>query len=246
MFNFFNKPKEAATLCFDTDIHCHLVPGIDDGSPDASTSVDLIEQMQQWGIKKIIASPHVTQNTFENDHSTIDPAMALLRAELAARGNKIDFSHSAEYRIDELFLSRLHSGDIMPLPNNYLLVENSFIQEPWNMDQTLFDIQLKGYEPILAHPERYIYYYKHKNRYKELHEKGLQFQINLLSLAGAYGKGEAKMARELLDSGMVDFIGTDIHRQSHIDTINQYLTTKEAHADMPKLAKVLKNSMFAD
>ncbi|MCM1065953.1 MAG: hypothetical protein NC418_00075 [Muribaculaceae bacterium] len=242
MFDFLKKkPKTPAELCFATDIHCHVVPGVDDGSPDAATSADLIEQMQAWGIKRIIASPHVTQSTFENDHSTIDPAMEALRAELARRGNSIDVSHSAEYRIDELFMNRLEKGDIMPLPAGHLLIENSFMVEPWNLDQLVFDLQVRGYKPILAHPERYSYYYGKKDRYKELHRAGLMFQINLLSLASAYGKAERKIAEYLIAEGLVDFIGTDIHRQSHIDAINAYLTTREAHADMAALSQVVKN-----
>lgn len=242
MFDFLRKKsKEPAELCFATDIHCHLVPGVDDGSPDARTSAKLIEQMQQWGIRRIIASPHVTQYTFENDHSSIDPAMEALRAELKARGNDIELSHSAEYRIDELFMERLDKGDIMPLPNNFLLIENSFMQEPWNLDQLVFDLQVKGFQPILAHPERYTYYYNKKNRYAELHSAGLMFQINLLSLAGAYGKAERKIAEQLIKDNLVDFIGTDIHMQRHIDAINDYLVTKEARSDMQALAPMVKN-----
>ncbi|MCH5221487.1 MAG: hypothetical protein J1F05_04050 [Muribaculaceae bacterium] len=248
MFNFFsrNKNESPTELCFDTDIHCHIIPGVDDGSRNVETSVTLIEQMQQWGIKQIIASPHVTQYTFENDLSTITPAIEKLKAELDARGNSLKLSHAAEYRIDELFMHRLEKGDVMLLPNNYILIENSFIQEPWNIDQLIFDLQVKGFRPILAHPERYSYYYTRKNRYSELHNAGLLFQINLLSLAGEYGKGERKFAEYLMEQGLVDFIGTDIHRQAHIDTINKYLTTKLAHSDMDTLSKtVLNNQAFS-
>lgn len=245
MFNFFHKKNETpAELCFSTDIHCHVVPGVDDGSPDASTSADMIEQMQELGIKRIIASPHVTQNTFENDLNTITPAMAALQSELNKRGNTIPVSHSAEYRIDELFMQRLENEDIMPLPQNFLLIENSFIQEPWNLDQLVFDLQVKGYRPILAHPERYSYYYTHKGRYAELHNAGLMFQINLLSLTGIYGKDERKIAEHLIEQGIVDFIGTDIHRMSHIDAIRKYLTTKVAHSDMATLARTIKNDQY--
>lgn len=241
MFNFFSKPLPAATLCFSTDIHCHVIPGIDDGAQSAESAADLIENMQRWGIGRIIASPHVTQGIFENDRTTIEPALAALKSELAARGNGIDVSHSAEYRIDQLLLDRLDAGDMMPLPNGYMLIENSFMQEPWNLDQLIFDLQVRGYKPILAHPERYSYYYNRKARYADLHGKGLAFQINLLSLAGAYGKYEAKMARYLIDAGLVDFIGTDLHRRSHVDAIDAYLTTKEAHTDMERLSGVVLN-----
>ncbi len=241
MFDFLRKPKAPAQLCFATDIHCHIVPGVDDGSPDAATSADLIGRMQGWGISRIIASPHVTQDTFENDSSTIEPAMAELQAELDSRGNDIAVSHSAEYRIDELLMQRLEAGDLMLLPNNHILIENSFIQEPWNLDQLIFDLQVRGLRPILAHPERYTYYANRRKRYDELHNAGLMFQINLLSLAGAYGKLERKLAEHLMDKGYVDFIGTDLHKHSHANLIDSYLLTREAHADMDRLRGVVRN-----
>lgn len=247
MFKIFkSKPKEPAQLCFRTDIHCHVVPGVDDGSPDATTSADLIERMQRWGIERIFASPHVTQYTFENTPATIAPAMAELRAELERRGNNIFLDHGAEYRIDDLFSSLLNSGEkLMHLPDKYLLIENSFMQEPWNLDQLVFDLQVKGYRPILAHPERYLYYSPKKKRYSDLHNAGLMFQINLLSLAGAYGKQERKLAEYLIAQGMVDFIGTDLHRSSHADAIDSYLLTSDAQAHMKDLsAQVLNDKAF--
>ncbi len=244
MFDFLKKKsKDPVELCFTTDIHCHIVPGVDDGSPDAATSADLIERMQSWGIKRIIASPHVTQTTFENDASTIDPAMEKLHAELQRRGNDIEVSHSAEYRIDELFSRRLEAGDIWYLPNNHLLIENAFLQEPWNLDQLIFDLQVKGIRPILAHPERYSYYWHRQDRYKSLHASGLQFQINLLSLAGAYGKTEKKIAEHLIANGLVDFIGTDLHKSSHADSIDNYLRTSDARKHFDELKDMIENDV---
>ena len=153
MFNLFrSKHKEPASLCFSTDIHCHIVPGIDDGAPDAATSADLVERMQSWGIERIIASPHVTQDTFENNPQTIAPAIEKLQQELARRGNGIKVTNSAEYRIDELFTKQLEEDVIMPYPGNYILIENSFMQEPWNLDQLIFDLQVKGYSTCNGPP----------------------------------------------------------------------------------------------
>lgn len=244
MFLFSKKPAEAARLCFDTDIHCHLVPGVDDGASTPQESVELIKEMKKWGIKRIIASPHVTQNTFENSIDTIEPAMAELKHELSAQAVEIDIDHSAEYRIDELFMRRLEEPGLMMLPDDYILIENSFMQEPWNLSQLVFDLQVRGLRPILAHPERYSYYYNKKERYDELHQAGLAFQINLLSLAGAYGKAEQKVAQYLISKGYVDFIGSDIHNMRHIDAINAYLLTKQAHKDMEALAPMIRNSQI--
>ena len=227
MFNFFKKKSEPIQLCFNTDIHCHILPGIDDGSPDVTTSVELIERMKSWGITRIIATPHSTQASFENTPETMGNALALLKAELDKSQIEIDITHSAEYRIDEYFTTQLSNGNIVPMPNNYILVENSFIQEPWNLDQLLFDLKVKGYKPILAHPERYMYYYAKKDRYKAIHSTGTKLQLNLLSIAGYYGKEEKRIAMELITNGLVDFIGTDLHNHRHADAIEAYLASKD-------------------
>lgn len=228
MFDFFKKNKEPQKLCVTTDIHCHVVPGIDDGSPDAVTSADLVERMQRWGITRIIASPHVTEASFENTPQIMDNALASLKEELDRRGNGIDISHSAEYRIDDYFFSQIENDNLCPLPGNFLLIENSFIQEPWDLDRIVFDLKIKGFKPILAHPERYFYYAEgHRDRYKKLHVNGLMFQINLLSLAGHYGKAEKNTAEYLLENDMVDFIGSDLHNHTHADSIDAYLSSRD-------------------
>ena len=151
MFNIFQKKrKEPLKLPFKTDIHCHLVPGVDDGSPDAATSAELIERMQRWGIERIIASPHVTQYTFENTPDILDPALEELQEELRRRGNAIVMERSAEYRIDGFFLKQMEAKALTPYPNSYLLIENSFMQEPWNLDQLIFDLQVRGFRPVPA------------------------------------------------------------------------------------------------
>lgn len=227
MFNFFKKKQEPAQLCFNTDIHCHVVPGIDDGSPDINTSIELIERMQSWGITRIIATPHVTQASFENTPDIMSEALSSLKKELENRGNNINITHSAEYRIDEQFLSQLKENLIVPMPSNYILVENSFIQEPWNLDQLLFDLKVKGYKPILAHPERYLYYHSKRDRYKAIHNTGTKFQVNLLSVAGYYSKDEKRVALELINNGLVDFIGTDLHNHKHADAIESFINSRE-------------------
>lgn len=242
MFNIFSsKPKHPAELCFTTDIHCHIIPGVDDGSPDAERSAELIAAMQEFGIRRIIASPHVTAATFENDSSTLDPALDELHAELKRRGNDIEVSHAAEYRIDELFYSRLEKNDLMLLPNKHILIENSFIQEAWGIDSLIFDLQMKGLIPILAHPERYPFYQLQRDRIGQLRSMGLRMQINLLSLAGAYTKIERDTALYMIRNGLVDFIGTDIHNRRHIACISEYLSTKKAYAEMDALRGVVRN-----
>lgn len=242
MFNFFRKKHDTpAELFFHTDIHSHVIPGIDDGSPSADVSAKLIKRMKSWGLTRLIATPHVTESTFENTPEIMDKAMGTLKSVLQSQGIDIELSHSAEYRLDDLFGRQFADGNISPFPNDFLLVENSFIQEPWGLDETLFDLKVKGYNPILAHPERYSYYHSKKDRYKKLHNDGTLFQVNLLSLAGHYGRDVRRAAEYLIDQGMVDFIGTDLHNEHHADAIEAYLSSKDYRRDRDALQNAILN-----
>ena len=242
LFSIFGLNRQPIKFPFSTDIHCHILPGVDDGSPDVETSVELVERMQKWGISRIIATPHVTECSFENTPDILDPALDELTSELARRGNNIDITRASENRIDDFFRELLGKGLISLMPNGYILVENSFIQEPWQLDQFLYDLRIKGMKPILAHPERYYYYHGDSMaRYLELHRAGTYFQVNVLSLAGAYGKEERKVAEKMIEKGMVDFLGTDLHNLRHADIIDKYLTTSAAARHFEALGTRLMN-----
>lgn len=243
MFDFFKKSaKKRENLFFHTDMHCHLVPGIDDGQQDAIQAAELVAHEKSWGVECIYCTPHITQDTFENTPATISKAFAALSDAVAAAGIDIKLGYSAEHRIDSFFLSQLEEGNIRPFPNNYLLVENSFIQEAWNLDQILFELKLRGFKPILAHPERYAYYFDKPQRYAQLHISGTLFQINLLSLAGYYGKEIKHSAERLIANDMVDFIGTDMHNHSHCDAIERYIGSR----DYRRHASQLSGRIFND
>jgi len=246
MFNFFkNKPTESAGLFFHTDIHCHIVPGVDDGSPSVERSVELVRSMSGWGITRIIATPHVTQDTFENTPDTIAQPFAELRHALADNGISIELSHSAEYRMDEFFLAQIQAGNLLPMPNGFILVENSYIQEPWNLDKLLFDLNIKGLRPILAHPERYLYYHDKRDRYRQLHDRGTLFQINVLSLSEFYGRAERRVAEWLIEEDMVDFLGTDLHSRQHAASIDSYLNSKDYRRHRKALeGRILNDKAF--
>lgn len=227
MFKFFSKKSpESKKLYFTTDIHSHVVPGIDDGSPEVSKSVALVESMKRWGLKRIIATPHVTQDKYENTPEIVAEAFGTLRKGLDDAKVDVDISYSAEYRLDEYFMEQVEGGKLMKMPGGYLLVENSFIQEPWNLDRTLFQLRLAGYKIILAHPERYAYYHDNKKRYEKLHNSGILFQVNLLSFAGYYSKDVKKVAEWLAEHGYVDFLATDLHRFAHVKELDKYIGSK--------------------
>lgn len=245
VFNFFSKKSQSdEKLFFTTDIHSHVVPGIDDGSPSVERSVELVERMMGWGLEKLIVTPHVTQDTFENTPEIISGAYSELQDGLHQAGIEVDMDYSAEYRVDEMFVEQLEAGIVRRLHGNFLLVENSYIQEAYNLDQILFQISMKGFRPILAHPERYIYYYDKRHRYDELHGNGILFQVNLLSLAGYYGKEPKKIAEMLIEKDYVDFVGTDLHRRAHAEIIEKYIGSKDYRRHREKLEDRIMNDEF--
>ena len=243
MFSFFKKKNsQTHKLCYEVDLHSHILPGIDDGSPNTEKSIGLIREMQNWGIRKIIATPHIAEETFENTPETIKNAWDLLKTALKSEGIEQEICYSAEYRIDDGFIRMFESNQLIPLPDNYLLVENSFIQAFWNLDELLFQLQLKEFKPILAHPERYAYYHNQKNIYTTMHNNGCAFQLNLLSFYGYYGKSVKEAAFWLAEQGYIDFLGTDLHNMNHVQAISNFLTTKDYTKLISKIN--IKNDML--
>lgn len=241
MFSFFNKKKDPIKLWFNTDIHAHLVPGVDDGSPDVETSLQLIEQLENQGIGRILSSPHIARDTFENTPEILHAAEKELTD---AYTGPVELGFHAEHRIDDLLKENMEAGRLQPMPNNYLLIENSFIMEPWDLDEIIFQLQVHGFKTIMAHPERYLYYHK-KKRYEELHMV-CEFQVNVLSLAGYYGKTIKKVAEDLIDAGFVDYLGTDTHGVRHTSCLEEYLSSKDALRHRDALAsRILNDKNFS-
>ena len=246
MFNLFKKSRkeEKPKLFYNSDMHCHILPGIDDGSPDVETSVQLVRRMAEWGIRHVVATPHVTEYTFENTEETISAAYNELMERLKEEDIDMDIVFSAEYRMDENFLELVQRNELLPVPGNRLLIENSFLQPFWDIKNLIFQLQLKGYEPILAHPERYIYYFRDKSVYRELIQAGCRMQINLLSLAGYYGKEVQQVGMWLVKEGLVHFIGSDLHHEDHADAIDHFLGSSAYIKIIPQLERVQNSSLF--
>lgn len=228
MFNLFNrKPKEPATLFYQTDVHSHILPGVDHGAQNLSDSLDMLRLQLEMGINRVICTSHVTADTFENTPESLTAAGQMLKEAVADEGLPVELFVSAEYRIDEYWSSEYAAGHVLPMPGNYLLLENSFVQELIEIDELMFDVQVKGYHPILAHPERYRYYTHNRERYEKLHKANVKFQVNLLSLAGYFGKGAKVNAMWLIENGLCDMLGSDMHSVEHALIIKDYIASKE-------------------
>lgn len=201
------------------DWHCHILPGVDDGFQEMEKSLEMLATYEEIGIREVWFTPHIMED--------VPNTTARLRQVFATLENKYqqDFKRrnpadrqmlklhlASENMLDALFEKRLRSNDLLPIGNegNCLLVETSIFSAPMNFRGLLERIRNKGYTPILAHPERYLY--MEKSDYQALKAQGIRFQLNLFSLKGQYGDKVKKRARWLLKQGMYEYTGTDLHR----------------------------------
>jgi protein-tyrosine phosphatase len=220
MLHFLRKPI-APRLPFLADMHSHLLPGVDDGSPDIGASLDLIGGLMELGYRKVVTTPHVYAELYPNTTAGLQNAYNELVPFLQEKGD-LSFHFAAEYFLDDHFKTLLKSGQpLLTIHDNWVLTETSFVQAPFDLDDQLFDIQMGGYQPILAHPERYAYWHGNKEKYHGLRERGILLQVNLLSLTGYYGKPVAETARYLVKEELVDLVGTDCHHQRHITALRK-------------------------
>ena len=238
---FFKKKIPLTDFFTDgfVDIHSHLLPGIDDGAKDMDTSIALLLKMASYGIKNFITTPHVLGSVYPNSSEVIKQKLAAVKKELEKREIKgISIQAAAEYMLDEEFSALLDQKDILVLKDNYILVEMSYFSAPINLYELLFKIQLKGYKPVLAHPERYNFYHTDFKNYYKLKQAGCLFQLNLLSLTDQYGKGVQKTSEKLLKENLYDFVGTDTHHQNHLELLPKIGTKKT----LEKIKHLLNNN----
>jgi protein-tyrosine phosphatase len=235
---FFGK-KKTSTIDLSwlgADMHSHLIPGIDDGSPDIANSLELIKGLQQLGYQKLITTPHILWEVYPNTTETITQGLALLKKAMADEGITIELHAAAEYFIDEYFEENLKKKiPLLPISGNMVLVEFSMITAPMDLQQVLFEMQIQNYQPVIAHPERYIYLAQSKQFFDELKDAGCLFQLNLLSLTGYYGRSVQELADYLLKKNYYSLAGTDLHNARHLaglqklSSSTQFSRLKESH-----------------
>lgn len=237
MISFFQKKQYLVDLLEGlTDFHNHLLPGIDDGSPSVENSLEMILKFREFGVKKFVATPHVMGEYYPNTLETINAALAELKPVLP---EDINLKASGEYMMDQHLLNILEENLVLPLHKQFILVEMSYFQAPINLNEILFKIQNKAFKPILAHPERYVFFHsKNLEEYKDLKIRGCDFQMNILSLTSHYGLGIQKMAYELLENQMIDYLSSDAHRPEHLEKIAKIkISKKQAQLIEPVIEK---------
>lgn len=208
--------REAGLMVNFTDWHSHILPGVDDGIPSMEKALEVLSAYEGMGVSEVWLTPHIMED-FPNETSDLRQRYSELCLEYDGH---IKLHLAAENMLDSLFEERLESGDLLPIGDEgtHLLVETSYFSPPMNFDDLIDDIKSEGYFPLLAHPERYRY--MDEKDYRSLKDRGVLFQVNMMSLVGLYGETARKKAEWLLKKQMVDATGSDIHRLS---ATNRYL-----------------------
>lgn len=242
---FKKKEEEIFVPGLKVDMHSHLLPGIDDGVEDLEQALQTIKELVNLGYETLITTPHVMGGVYNNDAALILKKRDEVRAYVTEHGIKIQLEASAEYFVDEVFMDMLKNDKdkLLPFGNNHILIETSFMYSSPYLDEAIFLLQASGFKPILAHPERYIYLHDDWDRYCELHDKGLLFQLNLSSLTGYYSPMVKKIARKLVDAEMINFIGTDCHGARHIPVLQK--ATKDEYYKRAMALPLLNSTLIS-
>lgn len=222
----FSHKKEDKPISLESvlvDMHSHLIPGVDDGSKTMIDTIELVEGLIGLGIKHIITTPHIMSDIYPNVGSKLREEGERVKEELKNRNLDVTFQAAAEYFLDDHFMDLISKNELLTFGDSYVLFELSFMQEPPNLQEAIFEMQSAGYKPILAHPERYIYYHNSFDIYENLHKQGVYLQLNLNSLTGQYSPHVKKMSERLIENQLISFLGSDCHHLGHIALSEQVL-----------------------
>lgn len=233
LFTFKHSLVKSGLLKGKTDIHCHLLPGVDDGSPDLAHTLDLLSFMGELGYQEIWFTPHVMHGM----GNTAAHLQEVFDAFLPSYNGDLTIHLASEYMMDEGFEERLNT-DPLPLGKDHLLVETSYMYPPTNLEDILLNVWNHHYKPLIPHPERYMY--MEEDDYWYFHDKGYEFQLNLMSLSGYYGGRAKYMAEQLLMDDFYDYVGSDLHHLERYKPMlmSLKLTTKQ----LDKLARLFENN----
>ena len=223
------------------DIHSHVLPGIDDGAKTIQDSEYLLHSMSALGFSKVITTPHTMGYVWNNTATIITSTLQKVHTCLPSLAQAANLQAASEYYLDEHLMQLAGEQSLLTLKDSYILVEMSYLNAPLQLYDFLFELQLKGYQLVLAHPERYSFLHNNKKEYAKLKKAGCMFQLNLLATVGYYGKAVSEIADYLLKEGLYDFVGSDIHHKLHIESFSKKVTIAHASA-LPEL--LAKNEFF--
>lgn len=209
-----------------TELHSHLLPGIDDGVQSLEESIDVLRYFASVGYRKVITTPHIMGDFYKNSPANILPLLETVREALREQQVDIELQAAAEYMIDDAFSAKIDAAPLLTFGDRCVLVEMPFSAPAPNLKDVLFALKLNGYQPVLAHPERYLYYGMNKQKYHELWDAEVLFQININSLSDYYSVDVNKAAAYLIKQKMVNMIGSDCHGMRTLPGFKTSIATK--------------------
>lgn len=242
VINWLKKGKYISPGELQTDIHSHLLAGIDDGVQTWEESLEIINIFIELGYTKLITTPHILQDYYPNTPEIIKSKLSELKKQLREHHYTIQVDAAAEYFLDEFLLEKINKKkELLLIQNKYILFEMAFMTESPYLKEFIFKMKSIGITPILAHAERYSYYFNNIDHIEDIMERGALIQININSLTGYYTKPVRKLAEQLIDKGMVHLLGSDCHRIDHILRIKEAGSLKyfEKALNLPLLNRTL-------
>lgn len=251
MFDFLKKKKTLPTFApLVTDVHCHLLPMVDDGSKSVEESLDVMEVMKECGFEEIRLTPHFIHLRFPNRADDIKERYKKFCADVEAKKGDRQIpritSVTGEFQIDDGFNEYLETGQLLTYKfsdetecseKGIVLIEFSLHQKRMGLEEKVFRLITEGYDVILAHPERYPYLDSHSEMLSRFKEQGVYFQVNILSLDGFYGEASLKKSFEFIENDWVEFLGTDMHNLTYAQALRHASTNK-------KIIKLLERKEF--
>lgn len=223
------------------DIHSHILFGIDDGAKTIEDSDFLMQSLLDIGFSKCITTPHTIEHVWNNTRKSITEKLEEVRSLSPELTGKTGLKAASEYMLNDSFVHLFQNEPLLTLKDNYVLVEIPYISPPLQLFDMIFQLQLAGYTPVLAHPERYTFFHHNFSEYNKLKKAGCLFQLNLLSAMGYYGPDVAATAEKLLKKGMIEFTGSDVHHKNHIEAFSKKIRLKDS---VPLIEAMKNNSIF--
>lgn len=220
-----------------TDVHAHLLPGVDDGIKTTAEAWQTLARMEALGVERILLTPHVSDEHRGNTPLHLREVFAELET---ANPTAIRLQLAGEYMLDNGYRQRLEAG-LLTLSESQVLVETSYLRPPMELDQLLYETCMAGYVPVLAHPERYMY--MQATDYDRLQTLGCRFQLNLFALGGWYGSEPARKARKLLQQGRYTFVGSDCHSRAGYEAALERLKLSRKECEALQLLKANNRSL---
>jgi protein-tyrosine phosphatase len=222
MLSFFNRYQKVRQpgVFLHTDIHAHWLPGLDDGAKDSNESLEMISLYVQLGYRRLIATPHVYHEMYPNTSTHIQQSFETIKNLAKKHFPDLEVAYAAEYFMDEDFKKLLSEKQLLCVWDKKVLVEQGYFAEIPGILEIFFEMHLQGYQPILAHPERYTYYFNNTNRLSQFRDAGADLQLNLGSIMGKYGPQVKKQAYTLLDLNLIDYIATDAHSPADLKSLS--------------------------